>query len=56
MSNTGHSSYHAGTIQFQKRYSQGLVLNTFYTFAKALDDCDSDSGACTGVAPMSTAT
>jgi hypothetical protein len=53
MSNTGHSSWHAGTIQFQKRYSQGLVLNTFYTYSKALDDCDSDSGTCTGVAPIS---
>ena len=52
MSNTGHSSYHAGTVQFQKRYSQGLVLNTFYTYSKALDDCDSDSGTCSGVAPI----
>lgn len=52
MSNTGHSSYHAGTVQFEKRHSQGLVLNAFYTFAKALDDCDSDSGTCTGVAPV----
>ena len=53
MSNTGHSSYHAGTVQFQKRYSQGLVLNSFYTYSKALDDCDSDSGTCSGVAPIS---
>ena len=53
MSNTGHSTYHAGTVQFQKRYSQGLVLNTFYTFSKAIDDCDSDYGVCTGVAPVS---
>ncbi len=52
MSNTGHSSYHAGTVQFQKRYSQGLVLNSFYTYSKALDDCDSDSGTCSGVAPI----
>jgi hypothetical protein len=52
MSNTGHSTWHAGTIQFQKRYSQGLVLNTFYTMSKALDDCDSDSGTCSGVAPV----
>ncbi|HTS31157.1 MAG TPA: TonB-dependent receptor [Bryobacteraceae bacterium] len=52
MSNTGHNSYHAGTVQFQKRYSQGVVLNTFYTFSKALDDCDSDSGTCSGVAPV----
>jgi hypothetical protein len=52
MSNTGHSTWHAGTIQFQKRYSQGIVMNSFYTFSKALDDCDSDSGTCTGVAPI----
>jgi len=52
MSNTGHNTSHAGTVQFQKRYSQGLVLNTFYTFSKALDDCDSDSGTCSGVAPI----
>jgi Carboxypeptidase regulatory-like domain len=52
MSNTGHSTYHAGTVQFQKRYSQGLVLNTFYTYSKAIDDCDSDSGTCSGVAPI----
>ena len=36
-------------MQFQKRYSQGLVLNSFYTFSKALDDCDTDYGTCTGV-------
>ncbi len=52
MSNTGHSSYHAGTVQFIKRYSQGMVLNTFYTWSKALDDCDSDYGVCSGVAPI----
>ena len=42
MSNTGHSTYHSGTVQFQKRYSQGLVLNSFYTFSKAINDCDND--------------
>ena len=52
MSNTGHSSWHAGTVQFVKRYSQGIVLNSFYTYSKALDDCDSDSGTCSGVAPL----
>jgi hypothetical protein len=52
MSNTGHSTYHAATVQWIRRYSHGMVLNTFYTFSKALDDCDSDSGACTGVAPI----
>jgi hypothetical protein len=53
MANTGHSSFHAGTVEYQKRYSQGLILDSFYTYAKALDDCDSDSGTCTGVAPVS---
>lgn len=52
MSNTGHSTYHAGTVQFQKRYSQGLVLNSFYTFSKAINSCDNDYGVCTGVAPV----
>ncbi len=52
MSNTGHSSYHSGTVQFEKRYSQGLVVNSFYTFSKAIDDCDTDYGVCTGVAPV----
>ena len=53
LSNTGHSTYHAATAQFQKRYSHGLVLDSFYTFSKAIDDCDTDYGTCTGVAPIS---
>ncbi|MDQ2898259.1 MAG: TonB-dependent receptor [Acidobacteriota bacterium] len=52
MSNTGHSTFHAGTIQYQKRYAQGLLLNSFYTFSKAIDDCDTDYGVCTGVEPV----
>ena len=52
MSNTGHSSFHAGTIQYQKRYSHGLVVDGFYTFSKALDDCDNDGGTCSGVEPV----
>ncbi len=52
LANTGHSSFHAGTIEYQKRFSQGLVVDSFYTYSKALDDCDSDSGTCTGVAPV----
>ena len=28
------------------------MLNSFYTFSKALDDCDNDYGVCTGVAPV----
>jgi hypothetical protein len=53
MANTGHSSFHAGTIQYSKRYSKGLFLDSFYTYSKALDDCDNDGGTCTGVAPVS---
>jgi len=53
MANTGHSSFHAGTIQYSKRYSRGLFLDSFYTYSKALDDCDNDGGTCTGVAPVS---
>ena len=52
MANSGHSSYHSATVQFEKRMSHGLVLNSFYTFSKAIDQCDSDSGVCTGVAPV----
>ena len=52
MANTGHSSFHAGTVEYSKRYSQGLVLDSFYTYSKALDDCDTDYGTCTGVAPI----
>jgi Carboxypeptidase regulatory-like domain/TonB dependent receptor len=52
MANTGHSSYNSGTVQFTKRYSKGLVLDSFYTYSKALDDCDSDYGTCTGVEPI----
>ncbi|HYM09151.1 MAG TPA: TonB-dependent receptor [Bryobacterales bacterium] len=51
-SNFGHSTYHSGTVQLQKRYSRGLVLNTFYTFSKAIDEQDSDNGGSVGVAPL----
>lgn len=53
MANTGHSSFHSGTLQYSKRFSQGLSMDSFYTYSKTLDDCDSDSGTCTGVAPVS---
>ena len=42
MSNTGYSTYHSGTAQLQKRYLQGLVLNSYYTYSKAINDCDND--------------
>ncbi len=52
--NFGHSTFHSGTVQLQKRYSRGLVLNTFYTLSKAIDGQDSDntSGSGPGVAPL----
>ncbi len=52
MANTGHSTYHSGTVQFSKRYSHGLLLDSFYSYSKVLDDCDSDYGTCSGVAPV----
>ncbi len=52
MSNTGHSTFHAGTVQYQKRFSRGIVVDSFYTFSKAIDDCDTDYGVCTGVEPV----
>jgi Carboxypeptidase regulatory-like domain/TonB-dependent Receptor Plug Domain len=52
LANTGHSSYHSGTVQYSKRYSQGLVMDSFYTYSKALDDCDTDYNVCNGVEPV----
>ena len=47
-SNFGHSTYHAGTLRVEKRYTRGLTFTALYTFAKALNDCDNDGG-CNGV-------
>ncbi len=47
-SNYGHSSFHSGTAKFEKRFSQGLSLVSFYTFAKSIDQ-DSDDGAAGGI-------
>jgi hypothetical protein len=44
--NLGHSTYHAGTVKLEKRFSQGFNFLTFYTRSKAID---SASG---GVAPI----
>lgn len=37
---SGHSSYHAGMIRFEKRYSKGLQFQTSYVFSKILTDAD----------------
>jgi len=37
---TGHSSYHAGVIKLEKRYSSGLTLQSSYVFSKLISDTD----------------
>ncbi|MGH9657548.1 MAG: TonB-dependent receptor domain-containing protein, partial [Bryobacteraceae bacterium] len=50
-SNFGHSTFHAGTIKLDKRFSDGLLFSTFYTYGKAIDSQDTDN-AGSGVAPI----
>ena len=58
-SNTGHSIYHAGTVRLERRFNNGLMFSTFYTFAKAIDSTDGDnlpgspniSGGCGSATP-----
>jgi hypothetical protein len=38
---SGHSSYHAFMIRFEKRYSTGLQFQSSYVFSKILTDADS---------------
>lgn len=44
-SNYGHNTYHGVTVRVEKRYEQGMTLNSFYTFSKSLNDVDEDGGA-----------
>jgi hypothetical protein len=41
---SGHSTYNAGIIRFEKRYSHGLTFQTSYVFSKILTDADSAWG------------
>jgi hypothetical protein len=50
-SNFGHSTFHSGTVKLEKRMSQGLYFNTFYTFSKAINSSDTDNSGG-GVAPI----
>ena len=51
-SNFGHSTFHAGTVKLDKRFSSsGLFFSTFYTFGKAIDSQDSDNDG-SGVMPI----
>lgn len=38
---SGHSSYHAWMLRFEKRYAGGLQFQTSYVFSKLLTDADS---------------
>ena len=44
ISNFGHNTYHAGTVRVEKRYSAGVILNTFYTFQKTITDNEGEGG------------
>ncbi len=44
-SNFGHSTFHSGTAKFEKRFSRGLMLTSFYTWSKAIDESDADGQA-----------
>jgi hypothetical protein len=44
-SNYAHSTFHSGTLKFEKRFSRGLTMTSFYTWSKAIDEADGDGGA-----------
>lgn len=43
-SNYGHNSHHSGTFRVERRFAQGMTLNTFYQLGKTLNDGDDDGG------------
>ena len=51
LSNFGHSTYHAGSVKVEKRYSQGLAFTGSYTFSKTIDSQDTNTSG-SGVAPI----
>ena len=44
---SGHSTYHAFVVRLNKRYSNGLTLQTSYVFSKLITDADSYWGNAT---------
>jgi hypothetical protein len=38
---SGHSSYHSAMVRFEKRYGNGITIQTSYVFSKLLTDADS---------------
>ncbi|HEU0122407.1 MAG TPA: TonB-dependent receptor [Bryobacteraceae bacterium] len=43
-SNFGHNSYHGGTVKLEKRMSNGLTFNSFYTMSKTLTEAEVETG------------
>jgi hypothetical protein len=43
-SNYGHNSHHSATFRVERRFAQGMALNTFYQYGKTLNDGDDDGG------------
>lgn len=48
-SNYGDNSYHGVTFRAEKRYSQGLAMNAFYTFSKSLNNGVDNDGDVSGI-------
>ena len=46
---SGHSTYHAGIISLQRRFSKGATIQTSYVFSKLLTDSDSYWGSGTAM-------
>jgi len=44
---SGHSTYHAAILRFEKRYSRGITFQASYVFSKLLTDADSYWGNAT---------
>ncbi len=44
LNSAGTSDYHAFEAQVQRRYSNGLLFQTSYTFSKAISDADTQRG------------
>lgn len=42
---SGHSTYHAAIVRFEKRYAAGLTFQSSYVFSKLLTDSDSYWGS-----------
>ncbi|MBK9169387.1 MAG: TonB-dependent receptor [Bryobacterales bacterium] len=49
-SNSGHNTFHSGTIKVEKRLSQGFTMNSFYTWGRAINSGDNDA-ILSGVTP-----